>query len=110
VRWYGRLRRSSEIAFVRRRGRRLSVATLTGYGMQVAKDGERLAVTVSKDVGNAVIRNLVRRRVLGALDSLPPPAAAMRFVFVAKPAAAQESYARLAADVAEVVARLAPAR
>jgi ribonuclease P protein component len=106
MRWYGRLRRSSEIAFVRRRGRAAAYPTLTAFAADAAGGSSRVAVTVSKAVGPAVTRNLIRRRVRGALDALGPQPAA-RLLFVAKPAAAEASYARLAADVAAALARLA---
>jgi ribonuclease P protein component len=66
-------------------------------------------VTVSKAVGGAVVRNLVRRRIRGALDGLPVPARPVRLLFVAKPAAAAAGYGRLAADVAAALGRLAAA-
>jgi ribonuclease P protein component len=98
VRWYGRLRRSGEIAFVRRRGRQAGYA---GFSVFAAPGGAptRVCVSVSKAVGGAVTRNLVRRRIRGALDVLPPPGAAVRLLFVAKPVAATLDFARLAADV-----------
>jgi ribonuclease P protein component len=100
LRWYDRLRRSSEIAAVRRRGRRSSAATFALFALPVPSGRVRVGVTVSKAVGGAVTRNLVRRRILGALDGLSERPSATRLLFVAKPAAATESYTRLAADVA----------
>ena len=99
MRWYGRLRRSGEIAFVRRRGRRLTFETCSVFAL----DGlgpTRVCVTVSKAVGGAVVRNAVRRRVRGALDAQPIPATASRLVFVAKPAAATLPFSRIFGDVA----------
>jgi ribonuclease P protein component len=104
VRWYDRLRRSSEIALVRRKGRRASAPTLSLFALPASDRSVRVGVTVSKAVGGAVTRNLVRRRILGALDGLASRPAPSRLLFVAKPAAAGESYARLAADVASAVA------
>jgi ribonuclease P protein component len=107
LRWYDRLRRSSEIAAVRRRGRRSSAATFALFALPTSSEGVRVGVTVSKAVGGAVTRNLVRRRILGALDGITERPSGARLLFVAKPAAATESYARLAADV---VAALGGAR
>ena len=64
-----------------------------------------MAVTVSKAVGKAVVRNLVKRRIKGALDGLHAPARSLRIVIVARPAAGSEPYERLARDVAAVMAR-----
>jgi ribonuclease P protein component len=105
--WFGRLRRAGEIAFVRRRGRQAALATLSAYAAPQAGPPSRVGVTVSKAVGGAVVRNLVRRRIRGALAELPPPAAPLRLLFVAKPAAATVPYGELAADVAAAVARVA---
>jgi ribonuclease P protein component len=106
VRWYGRLRRSSEIAFVRRRGRQVSSSCLVAYAAPADVPGSIVAVTVAKTVGGAVVRNRVRRRIRGALDALPAPAAGERLLFVAKPAAAQASYERLAGEIERALARL----
>ncbi len=108
MRWYDRLRRPGEIAQVRRRGRHASSATLSLYLLDPSAGRTKVGVTVSKAVGNAVVRNLVRRRILGALDGLTERPAAARLLFVAKPAAAVEPYARLAADVGGALARLRP--
>jgi ribonuclease P protein component len=106
VRWYDRLRRAGEIAQVRRKGRRTSLATFSLFVLPATSGSTRVGVTVSKTVGGAVTRNLVRRRILGALDGLAPQPAPARLLFIAKPAAASESYARLAADVAGALGSL----
>ena len=99
MRWYGRLRRSGEIAFVRRRGKRIAYLAFSLVALE-GGNGTRVCVTVSKAVGGAVVRNAVRRRIKGALDALAIPAPAVRLVFVAKPEAASMPYAGLAAEVA----------
>ncbi len=95
---------------MRRKGRRASAPTLSLFALPSA--GERVAagVTVSKAVGGAVTRNLVRRRILGVLDGLSERPQGLRLLFVAKPEAASESYARLAADVAAALAGARPAK
>jgi ribonuclease P protein component len=110
VRWYGRLRRSSEIAFVRRRGRQAGSPYLLGYGTAADHGESIVAVTVAKTVGGAVARNRVRRRIRGALDALGPPPAALRLLVVAKPAAASASYEELARDARAVLGRLSASR
>ena len=106
MRWYERLRRSSEIAFVRRRGRQVSLACLTGYAVTARQSRTSVAVTVAKPVGGAVTRNLVRRRIRGALDATQPLPVPLRILFVAKPAAAAASYERLEGEVGDLLARL----
>jgi ribonuclease P protein component len=109
VRWYDRLRRSSEIAFVRRRGKPAGSACVVAYSLAERTGRTRVAVTVATTVGGAVTRNLVKRRIRGALDAHNPPAVPLRLVIVAKPAAAELPYERLAKDVASVLGRLGAA-
>lgn len=106
MRWFDSLRRQSEIAYVRRRGRRAGLATLAVFGLGADGPRSRIGITVSKAVGGAVVRNRVRRRIRGALDALAPAAQPVLLLFVARPEAAAEPYARLAADVAAAVRRL----
>ncbi len=108
MRWFGRLSRSGEIAFVRRRGCALHLATVAAYASESARAPVHVAVTVSKSVGGAVVRNRVRRRIRGALEALPAPAQPVRLVFVAKPAAAVARYALVKRDIARALDRLLP--
>jgi len=107
VRWYRRLRRSGEIAFVRRRGRQAGTTTLSAYALPAAGSETKVCISASKAVGGAVVRNLIRRRVRGALDALGPPGRDLRLLFVLRPAAASAPFERLAADLAAAVRRLA---
>ncbi len=106
MRWYVSLRRSGEIAYVRRNGRHAGVETLSLYANAAPSGPPRVAVTVSKAVGGAVVRNRVKRRIKGALDALPPPASPLRLVIVARPQAASQPYERLAGSLAAGLARL----
>jgi len=106
MRWYGRLRREAEFAFVRQTGRRASTPTISAFA--VAGSGPtRVGVPASKAVGTAVERNLVRRRIRGALDGSAPLAeGAFRIVLVARPAAAAATFAQLARDVESALGRV----
>jgi ribonuclease P protein component len=107
VRWYESLRRQAEIAHVRRRGRRASTGTFTAYAAELTAARPRIAVTIAKTVGNAVVRNRIRRRVRGALDVLGPQLATRTgLLVVARPQAAAASYAELASDVAAALREL----
>jgi ribonuclease P protein component len=105
VRWFDSLRRQSEIAYIRRRGRRASLATLSAFGLEADGPRSRIGITVSKAVGGAVVRNRVRRRIRGALEALAQPQPVL-LLLVARPQAAAEPYARVAADVAAALRRL----
>ena len=95
---------------MRRHGRRAGSASLAAYALEARDRRTRIAVTVSKGVGGAVVRNLVRRRIV-ALDALGGvPGAPAMILFVAQPLAAEVPYARLAIDVASALSRLARVR
>jgi len=102
-----RRRRDFELAV--RRGRRAGRPLLVGHLGRVDDGDEtpRVGFVVSRAVGNAPTRNLVRRRLrhLAAdrLVHLPPGA---RLVVRANPPAARASFAQLGAEFDAVLDRL----
>jgi ribonuclease P protein component len=107
MRWYDRLRRQADIAYVRRRGRRIALATFVAYVAETRALSPRVAITISKAVGKAVVRNRVRRRIQSALDTLGPVLSVRRgLLLVVRPEAAAASYEQLASDVMRMVALL----
>jgi ribonuclease P protein component len=98
-----RLRRSTDFAAAIRGGRRIGRGTLVVHLLldePAQASTARAGFVVSKAVGNAVVRNRVRRRlrhlVRPRLAGLPDGA---RLVVRALPAAAEASYADLGADL-----------
>ena len=106
MRWYDRLRRPREIAYVRRRGRRFALTTIAAFAGEGAGRRSSVAISVSAALGGAVVRNRIRRRIRGTLDLLAPLEPPLRLLFVARQPAATEPYARLAADVRGAVESL----
>ncbi len=107
MRWFASLGRAAAFARVRKRGRRAALDTLTAYGTASGAGLPRFGITVSSAVGGAVVRNLLRRRVQGALDALTARTdPGTQVVLVLRPRAAAVTYGALAADVAEAVARV----
>jgi ribonuclease P protein component len=104
------MRRSADFARAVRGGNRARCALLTGY-LLVREDGEAQAplvgFVVSKAVGNAVVRNKVRRRLRsvtrGYLPALP---GGSLLVVRAHPRAAAARQADLAAELDLVMGRL----
>ncbi|RLP75228.1 ribonuclease P protein component [Mycetocola tolaasinivorans] len=90
-----------------RRGRR-SVGAVTVAYMHMNPNGgsPRFGFIVAKNVGNAVTRNRVRRRLKAASfelrDSFPPGA---EIVYRAFPSAAVADYGTIRSDIAAVSAR-----
>ncbi len=103
-----RLRSPRDFQRTRRRGRGVSGAYLTLHYVRQAGEPApaRVAFSVGKRVGNAVVRNRVKRRLREAVrrllaDVLP----GWDLVLAGKPAAAQAEYAALAGEVYALLAR-----
>lgn len=70
-----RLSRSTEFQRVYRQGRSKANRYLVLYSFsrgEAADDGSRFGVSVGRKVGNAVVRNRVKRTIREALDQLEP--------------------------------------
>lgn len=98
-----RVRRSSDFAAVLKRGhraRRGSVVVHAGRRFPPGEDGARVGFIVSKAVGSAVTRNLVKRRLRGVAashrENWPTDT---DIVIRALPEAATTNFHRLEADV-----------
>jgi ribonuclease P protein component len=99
MRGFASLRRRSDFARVARRGRRRAGQFLTC----LVADGQgrsRVGLTVSGQVGGAVVRNLVRRRLKAILDGYALATLPARdIVFIARPGAGELTYSELFAEV-----------
>jgi ribonuclease P protein component len=96
-----RLRRRQEFLAIQRRGRRRqSPNFIVVYVDQSAPRTSRFGFSVSRRVGNAVVRNRVKRRLREFVrlhrHGLPR---ARDFVVIAKPGAAKLCYAELVAEL-----------
>ena len=102
-----RLVRGDDYRSVVRRGHKVGAAHLVGYFLERGDEGPaRVGFIVAKTVGNAVIRNRVRRRLkaasYGLLDRIPLGA---DFVIRALPDSAGASWATLQGELSRVVDR-----
>jgi ribonuclease P protein component len=99
LRAYAPLRRRADFARVARTGRRRSAKYLTCL-IADGREGTRIGLTVSGQVGGAVVRNRVRRRLKAILDRYPfAPGSRRDIVFIARPGAGELSFAGLTAEV-----------
>jgi ribonuclease P protein component len=102
MRLYQSLRRRSDFSRVQRRGKR-QVGPLFILLTAEARGGSRVGVTVSKGVGNAVVRNRLRRRVKAILDRTAfgtPPYRDV--VLIARPGAGEADFAAVAAALGQL--------
>jgi ribonuclease P protein component len=104
-----RLTRGAEYKAVVRRGRRCAGAHTVTYVISTGdQDAPRFGFIVSRQVGSAVMRNTVRRRLkavcAGSLDAVLP---GNEIVIRALPSAATASFGELRADVSRCLARRA---
>ena len=96
------LRRRGDFARVRGRGRRTQTQRLAVYSL-VKRDGPvRVGFVVSRAVGGAVERNLVRRRLREALRRVAAETP-RDVVIVARVGSSRASFAELAGDLAGAV-------
>ncbi len=108
-----RLRKRSGFLAVQQGGRRVSGRTLLVYVMSQA-DGKndrmsRLGITVSKKVGNAVVRNRVKRWVRESYRRLRDARlAGTDVVVIAKPVAATSNYQDTADEIRGLLRRILP--
>jgi ribonuclease P protein component len=103
MRLYQSLRRRSDFSRVQRRGKR-QVGPLFIFLTADAHGGSRVGVTVSKGVGNAVVRNRLRRRVKAILDRTAFGAAPYRdVVLIARPGAGEADFAAVAAELGRLL-------
>ncbi|GAB3136445.1 ribonuclease P protein component [Marisediminicola antarctica] len=97
--------RSDDYRFVVRSGRRSATPNLVIYTRRgTAERPPRVGFIVSKAVGNAVRRNLVRRRLKAAVSVLVSDLAPGTDVVIrALPAAAQASWASLNTEITQIL-------
>jgi ribonuclease P protein component len=103
MRLYQSLRRRSDFTRVQRRGKR-QVGPLFVLLATEARGGSRVGITVTKGIGNAVVRNRLRRRVKAVLDRSAFGAAPFRdVVLIARPGSGEADFAAVAAEIGRLL-------
>ena len=99
MRAYGSLRRRREFARLQRRGKRRVGAALVLLSLE-GRAPSRVGITVAKTVGNAVVRNRLRRRIKAILDRQPLGVPPYRdLLFIARPGAGEATFEAIRAEV-----------
>lgn len=96
------LRTRSEFAALQAAGRSRSHRMLTVRTRPNLLDHDRFAISTGRNVGTAVVRNRVRRRLRAILRAIPVGSRARDILVVCRPAAATAGYDELR----DVVTRL----
>ncbi|MEV4669240.1 ribonuclease P protein component [Microbacterium sp. LWO12-1.2] len=106
-----RLTRGSDYRLVVRRGSRCGGARVVTSMLSTGEStAARFGFIISKQVGNAVVRNSVRRRLKAVCaEALPRVPEGTDVVIRALPASATATYAELSADVNRCLGRLSAA-
>jgi ribonuclease P protein component len=106
-----RLTRGSDYKATVRRGSRCAGAhTVTYVGTSAETDAPRFGFIVSRQVGSAVTRNTIRRRLKAVCaEALPSIRGGASIVIRVLPSAAAADYATLRADVVRCLERKASA-
>jgi ribonuclease P protein component len=104
------MHRSTDFRRAVRSGERASASTLVVHAVALPGPGSALVgFVVSKSVGDAVARNLVKRRLRHAVRPLLSTLGPCLLVIRAKPAAATADFHRLARDLDRSMSRVAGA-
>lgn len=100
-----RLCRNRQFSYVYHRGLRASCKDLT---LIYAKNGQkRVGFSVSKKVGGAVVRNLVKRRLRECLRPLLPELKNGFYVIIAHPSSAERTFPQLKSCMDTMLRKLA---
>jgi ribonuclease P protein component len=100
------MRRSQDVRDTVRTGRRVGRPTVVVHSAPGEPGAPALiGFAVSRAVGNAVVRNKVKRRLRHAMLDLLPELSGAKVVVRANPAAAQAQWPALRADVVAAVRR-----
>lgn len=103
MRRYQSLRRRSDFTRVQRRGKR-QVGPLFVLLATEARGASRVGITVSKAIGNAVVRNRLRRRVKAILDRSAFGAPPYRDVLlIARPGAGEAEFTAVAEELGRLL-------
>jgi len=93
------LKKNKEFNFVYRRGKAAGAKNMTLVFVKSRYGGVRVGFSVSKKVGNSVVRNRARRRLREAYRALPEIRGNFSLVFVARSVIAEAEFSEICRDM-----------
>lgn len=100
-----RLKRNKEFSYIYRKGGKTKGRYITIYAIRGSRE-MKIGFSLSKKVGNAVVRNLYKRRLHELFKDLLPTMKVSKYVVVASPLIKDASFQELKADVLSTVRKL----
>lgn len=102
----GVLKKNAQFRLVYNKGRSSANKYLVMFWLPNKKDGLRLGISVSKKVGNAVIRNRVKRRLKECFRLSGYSKSDIDIVLIARTPAAEADYASLERSLSALLAKI----
>ena len=100
-----RLKRNKEFSYIYRKGGKIKGRYITIYAIRGSRE-MKIGFSLSKKVGNAVVRNLYKRRLHEIFKDLIPTMKVRKYVVVASPYIKDASFQELKADVLSTVSKM----
>ena len=101
-----RLRRRREFLAVQERGRRVHAGELVVLALATGGNRPRIGITVSTRVGNAVVRNRIKRWIREAFRAAAPSLPPVDVVVVARPGAGRAGLGAVREAIRSAATRL----
>jgi ribonuclease P protein component len=101
-----RINSGSDFKVIMRTGKRANATTITAYAASATSSHARFGFVVSKSVGSAVTRNLVKRRLRALAAKTLSRRNELDVIIRANPAAALAKFDELASDFERVISQV----
>ncbi len=99
-----RIRKNGQFRYVYRKGKRAASSTMVAYYVKAGR--LQAGFSVSRKVGNAVVRNRVKRRMRESFRLMMPLLRRGSYIFSARDAAAQADYRTISGEMTGLLTRL----
>lgn len=101
-----RLKKRKEFAYIFRKGKKVNMGEISGYIVKSRFPQVRFGITVSNKVGNAVVRNKVKRRLRSILVKYINQIRYKNIVIVVHPEVVNLNYQQLSEKVDKIIKKV----